>query len=172
VTLATYLHWWLEDELVQRVADGTIVETTRRQYANKVCFQITPLLGTVRLQDLSPMQIRQWLAILTQQGGSPSLRKDAHAVLNNALQRAVRYELLPSNPARVVDAPKVYRERRPEITLTPHERCCRPSAVTSWKPPTSWRCTSPSASERWWVPSGTASTWTDSCSPSARTWSA
>jgi hypothetical protein len=42
----------MEDELVQRVADGTIVDITRRQYANKLRFSIGPLLGTVRLRDL------------------------------------------------------------------------------------------------------------------------
>jgi hypothetical protein len=81
VTLATYLTWWVDEELVQRVADGVNTETTRQQYADRVRFQIAPLLGGVRLRDLS-------------------------------LERAVRYELIPSNPAKLVDSPTVQRSTR------------------------------------------------------------
>lgn len=38
-------------------------------------------------------------------------------MLHTALERAVRYELIPGNPARLVDPPRVHRERRAEITL-------------------------------------------------------
>ncbi len=116
-TLALYLQWWVDEELAERVADGTIVSTTRQQYANKVKHQILPLLGHVPLRELSVMQLRQWLAALARQGASPNTRRHALAVLKTALERAVRYELLPGNPARLVDPPRVHRERRAEITL-------------------------------------------------------
>lgn len=116
-TLARYLEWWVAEELAERVAEGMIVSTTRQQYANKVKHQIVPLLGHVRLRELSVMQLRQWLTTLSRQGASPNTRHDALAVLHTALERAVRYELIPGNPARLVDPPRVHRERRAEITL-------------------------------------------------------
>lgn len=117
VTLATYLAWWVDEDLAQRVADGVNTETTRKQYADRVRFQIAPLLGGVRLRDLSAMHIRQWQLTLGQQGASPSSRRRSLVVLKTALQRAVRYELILANPAKLVDAPKVQRTRREEITV-------------------------------------------------------
>lgn len=73
-TLARYLQWWVEEELAERVAEGMIVSTTRQQYANKVKHQIVPLLGHVRLRELSVMQLRQWLTTLSRQGASPNTR--------------------------------------------------------------------------------------------------
>jgi hypothetical protein len=68
---------WVDEELAERVADGTIVSTTRQQYANKVKHQILPLLGHVRLRELSVMQLRQWLAALARQGASLNTRRHA-----------------------------------------------------------------------------------------------
>lgn len=63
------------------------------------------------------MHLRQWLSVLAKQGASPNLRRHALAVLKTALERAVRYELIPGNPARLVDPPRVHRERRAEVTV-------------------------------------------------------
>jgi len=117
VTLATYLTWWVHEELAQRVADGVNTETTRKQYADRVKFQIAPLLGGVQLRDLSAMHLRQWQATLAKQGASPSLRRRSLAILKTALERAVRYELIPANPAKLVDSPTVQRRRREEISV-------------------------------------------------------
>lgn len=73
--------WWVDEELAQRVADGVNTETTRRQYADRVRFQIAPLLRGVRLRDFSAMHIRQWQATLGQQDASPSLRRRSLAIL-------------------------------------------------------------------------------------------
>lgn len=46
VTLERYLDWWFTGELAERVTEGSLVETTRQQYANKIRFQIVPVLGS------------------------------------------------------------------------------------------------------------------------------
>lgn len=127
VTLEAYLRWWVDEELAQRVADGVIVETSRKQYADRVRFQIVPLLGGIPLRDLSAMHLRQWMTTLGRQGASPSLRRHALSVLNNALERAVRYEVIPGNPAKLVYPPAVHRERRAEITLETARTLLRPT---------------------------------------------
>jgi len=118
VTVAAFLAWWVDEELAQRVADGINTETTRKQYADRVRFQIAPLIGAVRLRDLSAMHLRQWQAVLAKQGASPSLRRRSLAILKTALERAVRYELIATNPAKLVDPPRVERRRRDEITVS------------------------------------------------------
>lgn len=117
VTVGQYLEWWVDVELAERVADGAIVETSRQQYGNKVRFQITPYLGDVPLRDLSAMRVRNWMTTLARAGASATLRRHALSVLRNALNRAVRYELVAVDAAQAVDMPKVYRRRRDEITL-------------------------------------------------------
>lgn len=116
-TLAQYLDWWLTEELAEQVADGSLMATTREQYANKVQHQIVPLIGHLRLRDVSPLHLRQWQTKLSRAGASPSLRGHTLAVLKNALERAVRYELLPSNAAKLVVPPPVQRQRRNEVTF-------------------------------------------------------
>jgi len=116
VSLERYLRWWVDDELADRVADGTIVSTTRQQYATKVALHIVPHLGSIRLRELSVLHLRGWLSELAKQGASTNLRKHCLAVLKTALERAVRYELIPGNPARLIDPPRVRRSKRAEVT--------------------------------------------------------
>lgn len=132
-TLAEFLDWWLEVELAERVADGTLTVTTVAQYRNKVRYHISPTLGPVRLADLSPVHIRQWLTTLRRSEASDKTRKDAHAVLRNALGCAIRYELMDNNPAKLVEGPSYARPRR--------IRSPRTMRAGSWKlrPATHWR---------------------------------
>lgn len=148
MTVGAYLAWWVDEELAQRVADGVNTETTRKQYADRVRFQIAPLLGAVRLRDLSAMHIRHWQATLDRQGASPSLRRRSLAILKTALERAVRYELLPANPAELVDPPMVHRSRRDEITVDTARALLRAAQGDDLEAANLLRCTSPCASAR------------------------
>jgi hypothetical protein len=73
----------------------------RRAHPRRACWSAALVGVTTR--------IRQWMARLDQQGASPSLPRQALAVLNNALEYAVRYEVLPGNPAKLV--PGLYTTR-------------------------------------------------------------
>ncbi len=103
-------------EFLERWIDGVRSElaiTAWTNYHDVIGLHVTPHLGSRRLVDLSPMDIKGWHAHLLEHG-----RKDstplatrtvhvAHRVLRRALADAARWSLIPSNPASTARAPKL-----------------------------------------------------------------
>ena len=77
------------------------------RYRDFVRLQITPHLGTVKLQALRPKHIREWHQALIDEGviGLRTLA-NAHGALRTALARAVTDEILARNVARIAKPPK------------------------------------------------------------------
>jgi integrase len=112
VTVAAFLGRWL-DHMRPLVAPGTA-----QVYGELVSRYIAPLLGSVPLTKLQPMQVSQAYAkALTsgrRRGGgglSPKTVTHMHRLLKQALSQAVRWQMLPRNPLDSVDPPKVERRR-------------------------------------------------------------
>lgn len=116
-TVADLMSWYLDEELVERVADGTMAATTRRGYQDKARGYILPHLGAMPLVDLTPAHVRRWLSQLRRTGASDRTRQYSRAVLVAALNAAWSYELVDGNPAARVPAPTVRRRRGEEVTL-------------------------------------------------------
>lgn len=114
-TVRDYLAWWTGEELAARVADGTLADTSRDAYT-RVSWEIADRIGTTRLADLGPAHIRRLLDDARADGRSNSRRARLHQVASIALACAVRYEMIPSNPATKVTPPKV--DRKPRVTAT------------------------------------------------------
>lgn len=94
-----------------RLAAST-VEGYRRNYAN---FVEAPL-GRLRLRDLTPMSVKMWLSGID--GGKR--RYVAFGFLRTMLNRAVRWDLMPSNPCDRVEPPKKVDDHEP-VVLTAEE---------------------------------------------------
>lgn len=98
VTLGAYLATWL-DGLDRKPA-------TLEAYRRVVTRQLVPALGRLRLQHLTPPQIKAAYRALQDEGGlSPTTVQLVHQVLSKALSDAVDDGLLASNPASKVKAP-------------------------------------------------------------------
>lgn len=113
-TLGDWLNRWLELH-AGRVSAGTV-----RTDAQTVERHLRPGLGGTKLRNLTPLAIESWLARMAANGTSQGERHKAGKTLRNALNAAVRAELLPRNPmegrVRIPPAP------RPKTrTLTPPE---------------------------------------------------
>jgi integrase len=74
---------------------------------------ISPALGRVKLERLTAAHVQSLYASKLRDGLKPSSVRYIHAVLHRALEQAVRFHLIPFNPASRVDPPKV---RQDEIT--------------------------------------------------------
>jgi integrase len=101
ITLGEYLRNWLDGkELSAR---------SREQYADIIEKQIAPLVGK-ELQKLKSLDVKGWLNGLKRRDGrnlgSRTVR-GALRVLNAALTEAAKLGLIATNPAAVVDAPKL-----------------------------------------------------------------
>lgn len=115
--LADYLDRWLEHIQTQ------VSPRTHERYSELARGNIVPLLGATALTKLQPVAISSaWAKALTEgnrrrAGGlSPRTVHHMHRVLRQALEQAVRWQLLLRNPANLVEPPRV--ERTESVTLT------------------------------------------------------
>ena len=108
LTVAAYLDRWLED-----CARTSVSRTSFERYADLLRLHVAPHLQGVPLSKLQPLQIQGLYGhLLTKgrrrgEGGlNPRTVRHVHTTLKRALQQAVRWRLLPFNPADAVDPPK------------------------------------------------------------------
>lgn len=120
ITLSEYLLLWLE-HTATRVSPDTFYT-----YEVAVRKHILPVLGAVPLRELKPLHVQFYLAHALKRGrldGKGGLGKRTaqyhYRVLYEALECAVKLEILFRNPAAAVDPPV---PRRKEPRVVPPER--------------------------------------------------
>ncbi|MCL4464416.1 MAG: site-specific integrase [Chloroflexi bacterium] len=119
MTVGEFLDRWLQD-----YASAKAPKTFQR-YSEIVKNQILPHLGNTHLAKLTPSHIVRLLAILHQserrdrrQGPlSPQTILHVYRTLHAALECAVKWQLLPRNPADGVDVPSVPRKEMKTFTI-------------------------------------------------------
>jgi integrase len=110
-TVGEWLREWLRD-----VKGGQAVSpTTWDRYRHAIEDHLIPSLGKIKLEMLRPRDIQQMLARRHSRMSAASLVK-VHAVLRNALEDAVRLELVSRNAAKAVRPPKLEAGHRPVLT--------------------------------------------------------
>ncbi len=125
VTVKEYLGRWLQDYARVNVAGKTF-----ERYTAIVNHHLAPALGSLPLAKLQPLHIQGCYSQALQggrrdgrEGGlSPQTVLHHHRVLRQALQQAVRWQLLARNPADAVEPP------RPQ----PQEMRALDEAQTAW----------------------------------------
>jgi len=113
--LAAFLQSWLEQVKRPRVEASTF----ERQEAI-VRLHLVPALGHHRLGALRPQHVALFLGERQRAGYAPGTVRQLHAVLHNALQTAVRWELVPRNVAALAaaDLPRLPRREPPVLDPT------------------------------------------------------
>jgi site-specific recombinase XerC len=99
-TVAEYVAEWKESSLRGRVSARTF-----RGYTYSLDRYVLPVLGDKRLTALEPWDIQKLYQDMLERGLSASTVRGAHAVIRSALKQAVRWRVLPANPADAVDLP-------------------------------------------------------------------
>lgn len=121
-TLGEFLEVWLEG------LRSELAVTAWTNYRDVVHRYIEPHLGDRRLTELTPMHLKAWHSTLGRDGrsgGGPLSARTvqlAHRILHRALADAVRWHVLPANPATAARAPKV---ERTEMTVWSAEESAR-----------------------------------------------
>lgn len=101
-TLDVFLHYWLDTYCKERLAPNTI-----RGYKTNIENHIIPHLGNIRLSALSPHDIQRLYTKLLEKGLSGTSVRYVHNNLHRALSFAVKQELIPRNPADLVEPPAI-----------------------------------------------------------------
>ena len=98
--LSEYFAEWLLSKKPELAPD------THRRYTSIVEGRLSPALGSLVVADLRRAHVEHFLGRLRSEGLQPSTIRHVMAVLSAALNQAVAWELLPSNPATNVRSPK------------------------------------------------------------------
>ena len=102
-TLDQYLDKWLVSQK-QSVSERTLEDNT-----GYLRLYVRPVLGRKQLSKIRPLDVQQMIDTMKEKGLSPRTVKHAHSILGRALNQAVKWRILVSNPARYVDLPKQVR---------------------------------------------------------------
>lgn len=121
MTVGEYLTAWLADYCRSNLAPSTYAS-----YERIVIKHLIPALGALRLASLQPMHIQGYYSFALERGRrdgkgglSPRTVQYHHRVLREALQHALKWQLVPRNVADAVQAP---RPRRQEMKVLDAEQ--------------------------------------------------
>lgn len=109
--LAAYLDEWIAIVATPRVRIRSL-ET----YKNVLERYIKPELGEKALHRLRPHHIQAVYAAMQQRGLSANTVKSAHSVLRSALEQAVKWSRIRTNPADLVDLPRIAKREMRAMT--------------------------------------------------------
>ncbi|MEU3953690.1 tyrosine-type recombinase/integrase [Streptomyces achromogenes] len=105
-SVGEWLDYWIEHIVRPNREDNTY-----DKYESKVRLYIRPHLGKKPLARLSAAQVRAFMATLTRQEIPAPTRFEVLRTLRNALNRAIKEEILTRNVALLVDMPKVSKDK-------------------------------------------------------------
>jgi integrase len=100
LTVGEYLDRWLSDSV-----RGTVRESTYSRDKYLVTNHIKPTLGRLKLKNLNAPHLQGLYRDRLDSGLSSSTVHKVHHVLHKGLRQAVRWNLIPRNPADSVKAP-------------------------------------------------------------------
>lgn len=104
-TVGEYLQKWITNDVPGRVGSRTLPS-----YEQKVR-HLRRLLGSVQLRELTPIHVEDALVQLVREGRGPGGVRGIKAVLNIALNRAMREGRVSRNAAALASAPSMPRRR-------------------------------------------------------------
>jgi len=100
MTVSEYLDRWLSDS-----DRGTVRESTYSRDKYLVTNHIKPSIGRIKLKNVSALHLQRLYRDRLDAGLSGSTVQKMHHVIHKALSQAVRWDLIPRNPAGNVKAP-------------------------------------------------------------------
>jgi integrase len=107
--VGNYLDCWLSDSV-----RGTVRESTFSRDKYLVVNHVKPSVGRLKLKNLNALHLQGLYRERLDSGLSASTVQKVHHVLHKALAQAVRWDLIPRNPADAVKAPRpMPKEMRP-----------------------------------------------------------
>ncbi|NFI58080.1 site-specific integrase [Clostridium botulinum] len=119
ILLKDYLNIWLEDYVKPNNSENTYIK-----YKGTVNKYINPQLGLIKLCDLKVINIEQFLSKLKQTELSLTTIQKHYLVLNGALNKAIKLQMLNDNPCKYVDTPKRSKYKASILTFEELHSIC------------------------------------------------
>lgn len=107
-----YLQQWLEE-----VQKPTVRISTYVKYKKLINTYIVPALGGYQLQKLMPQHIQALYTNMGKKGLSAKTIQNVHGLLHNALDNALRWNMVSRNVTSVVKPPRVRKKEKQAVNL-------------------------------------------------------
>jgi integrase len=115
MNLKSYLDLWLK-----QYAKTNVKNNTYENYTINIKKHINPLIGSIKLEKLTPLLIQDFYSKLSAENNLGNTTVNyIHRLLNNALKQAVKWNMLIINPCNAVTPPR--KDKYEAITLTEME---------------------------------------------------
>ena len=101
-TVEAYCEDWLSD-----IAQGRLAKSTFKNYCHYLRKQVYPAVGKQKLVRLASRDVQKLYGALSARGLSGRTVRYTHTVLNSALEHAVSQRLIPSNPCKYTQLPRL-----------------------------------------------------------------
>ena len=93
--------------------------TTRQRYSYQIGKYLLPEFGAMRMSDIAPVHVREWITRLKDHGVSASTIADLKTVLSAIFTTALNDQVAAIHPCRGVKTPTV--ARKPRIIVSPEQ---------------------------------------------------
>lgn len=110
-TVGDFLPRFLNDVKKNAVQPGTL-----RGYTIQANTHIIPALGGVRLEQLTSFKVQEWIGKLVDKELSYAAVRHAWVVLDMACEQAVEWNMIPRNPCKATQLPKVLKAKARKAT--------------------------------------------------------
>ncbi|EGD51740.1 integrase family protein [Thermoanaerobacter ethanolicus JW 200] len=111
ITLKEYLDEWIKTSL-----KGRVKATTYQSYVKIIELYIKPVLGDYKISKLNPLLIQDMLTNMMNKNLSARTIRYTHTILKNALNQAVKWQIISNNPCNNVDLPKQTKQEMKVLT--------------------------------------------------------
>jgi integrase len=125
--LNQYLDHWLEITAKPRVTRRVLSD-----YKDLLRLHVRNEIGNKKLSDVRPLDIQAIHTKMIERGLSAKTVRFTHAVLSSALKQAVKWRMLPQNPAQFVDLPKGTRKEMKALSPEDAAAFLRAAAQDRW----------------------------------------
>jgi site-specific recombinase XerD len=89
---------------------------TRETYTYYLNKHILPVFGSMRINEIQPTDVREWVSDLKAAGASPTVIRQCHTILSAVFTTAFNDQITRLHPCRGVKTPPVARKLRTIIT--------------------------------------------------------
>jgi integrase len=116
MTVAEYMTQWYEFKQTANLSPKTL-----EGYELYIRLHVTPRIGGLRIEELEPLHIQRFYSDLREKLSPTSIER-IHQMLHNALKQAVKWQILPTNPAAMVEKPKRTKYQAETLQLEDYGR--------------------------------------------------
>lgn len=103
IKLGDWMEEWLSKHLIKQE------ETTKASYRERTEKRILPYLRNIPLKHVNNSHVQDWVNQLSEEGLAPKSVKNLYLILNGAMKKAKKLNMIDHNPCDDIDLPTIER---------------------------------------------------------------